>query len=621
MPSVRNLIQSYRLDYLFYVFIIILLFILAHNNLFTPYFIYIPLILASGPLAWKALQALQKKEIGNDFFLVFATIFSLIGKQETAIMIVLIIMLIAHYAELLIERKTQQSLESIIRLIPTEVIARENNKEITLPLSQVTRGMDIIVKTGARIPVDGIVIEGAASINESALTGESLPKEKVPGDKVFAGTFIETGSIVVTTERVKEETLFGKMTSLLLQAEKNKAHITIITERIVTTIVPFYLILIILIWLITHNFDTVLTLLIFGSPLELALITPLTVLAGTVAAFRKGILIKSGRALETLASTDTIIFDKTGTVTEGEPHIVHIESYDPALSRDQILVLAAIAEKHSDHVVAKALARKIKEEQIELPSPDAYQSTIGHGVEMKYQSRHYFFGNRHFIEAPEHGNSPIPLSPPCADEKAHSIFYLSREHKVIGKICIADSLRHDAAQTIKNLFSSGIKKIVLLSGDRQEITDTIAQNLNITERYGEMFPENKLNFIKKLQQEHHIVAMVGDGINDAVALQQAHVGIAMGAMGMEPAINAADIVLMTNELQKIFFVRKLAQKVFAVIRQNLIIGFVALHTLGLILTLMHFVTPLQAAFAHAISDVFILLNASRLIHFNVPEMK
>jgi len=375
--------------------------------------------------------------------------------------------------------------------------------------------------------------------------------------------------------------------------------------------------LIIAIWLITHNFDTVLTLLIFGSPLELALITPLTVLAGTVAAFRKGILIKSGRALETLASTDTIIFDKTGTVTVGDPRIVHSESYDPKTSLHQIFVLVGMAEKHSDHVVAKAIARKIEEEKIELPSPDSYTSTIGHGVEIEYQNNHYFFGNRHFIEAPEHGNSKIPSTTPCENEKSHSIFYLASQGKVLGKICMADTIRQDAALTIKELFASGIQNIILLSGDRQEITDTIAQQLAIPQRYGEMFPDDKLTFIKKLQQENHIVAMVGDGINDAAALQQAHVGIAMGAMGMEPAINAADIVLMTNELQKIFFARKLAQKVFSVIRQNLIIGFVLLHTLGLILTLMHFVTPLQAAFAHSVSDIFILMNASRLIHFDI----
>jgi len=240
--KLHSYIQLYRLDYLTYIFCVITLYMLAYSNLFTPNFIYIPIILACAPLAWNALQALRKKQIGNDFFLVFATLFSLAGNQEAAIMIILIIMLFAHYAELLIQRQTKHALESIIKLIPSTVIIIKNNKESIVPLDQVVHGMDIIVKTGARIPVDGIIIEGAASINESALTGESFPKEKTKGAMVFAGTFIEAGSITVTTERVSTETLFGKMTSLLLEAEQNKAQITIITERIVTFIVPFYLV-------------------------------------------------------------------------------------------------------------------------------------------------------------------------------------------------------------------------------------------------------------------------------------------------------------------------------------------------------------------------------------------
>lgn len=609
-------LQSYRLDYLAYIICIMVLFACAHYMPLPAWFIYIPLLLAWLPLAWKAVADLQKKQIGNEFFLVFATIFSLIGKQETAIMIILIIMLLARYAELLIEHQTKRALETIIHLIPTEVTVRSGTEERNMPLDQVTPGMEIVVKTGGRIPVDGNIIEGVASINESALTGESLLKEKQTGDTVFAGTFIEAGSIIVATKKVKQETLFGKMTALLVQAEQNKAQITIITERIVRIFIPVYLLLIGSIWLLTHNFDIILTLLIFGSPLELALITPLTVLAGTVAAFRQGILVKGGRALEAFAHTDTMIFDKTGTLTEGEPHIITIASYDPKISNTHLLILAGMAEKHSDHVVAKALARKIAEEGLAVPTPDTYNSIVGHGVEIEYQGVHYFFGNTHFIQAAEHGNSTIPAYPPCQDEKSHSNFYLAAQGTVLGKICMADALRQDAKLTITKLFESGIKKIVLLSGDRQEITDTIAQQLNIPERHGTMFPDQKLLFIKNLQQEGHIVAMVGDGINDAAALQQAHVGIAMGAMGMEPAINAADIVLMTNELYKIVFVRKLAQKVFRVIKQNLVVGFLLLHALGLFLTLMQIVTPLQAAFAHAISDIFILLNASRLIHFH-----
>jgi heavy metal translocating P-type ATPase len=604
-----------------YVVSIIAMYIVSQNLSVPAYFVYVPLVLAWFPLVWVAIQDLRKKQIGTEFFLVFATIFALIGHEEHAIMIVLIIMLIARYAELFIENQTKRALESIIRLIPTHVMVRSGNEEVVMPLRDVQIGMHIIIATGARVPVDGVVIEGCASINEASLTGESVLQEKQVGNSVFAGTFVEAGSIVIEAQKIKEETLFGRMVVLLVQAEKDKAAITILTDRIVQIFTPLYLIFIVLIWLITRDFDTVLTLLIFGSPLELALVTPLTVLAGTVAAFRHGILVKSGRALESLAQIDTIIFDKTGTLTLGEPSIVHVQSYISDISNNEIIRLAAMAEKRSDHVVAKALVAKAKEEHIVVPLSDKYTSVVGHGVEVEYQGTHYFFGNKHFIEAPEHGNSLIPLTAPvCLDEKLHSNFYLAAQGRashgrVLGKICMADAIRPEAKDIIQELLVSGIKNIMLLSGDRQEITDTIAQQLDIHQRYGGMFPDQKLTMLKKMQQEGHVVAMVGDGINDVAALKQAHVGIALGAMGMEPAIDAADVVLMTNDLQKIFFVRRLAQKVFRVIQQNLIIGFLFFHILGLVLTLMHIVTPTQAAFAHAISDIFIVINASRLIYF------
>ena len=203
------------------------------------------------------------------------------------------------------------------------------------------------------------------------------------------------------------------------------------------------------------------------------------------------------------------------------------------------------------------------------------------------------------------------------DQKSYSTFYLACNGKAIGKISVMDTIRSDAQETIQKLKKSGITEIILLSGDRQDITESIAHELGIERAYGQAFPEDKLKLLDDLQKKGNIVAMVGDGINDVAALKQAHVGIAMGAMGMEPAIEAADIVLMTNELKNIFFARKLAQNVFKVIKQNLIIGFLMLHILGLILTLMHLVDPIEAAFFHAISDIFILLNASRLIAFKL----
>ncbi len=613
----KDSIKSYRLDYLVYLGIIIALDICAFYCR-QPWLLHISIGIVWLHMCWLALKELKKKRIGTEFFLVFATIVALMGKQELAIMYVLLIMLFARYVELLIEQHTHHAIESLIKLMPSTAIVLEGDKETVVPLEHLMPGMHVLVKTGSRIPADGFIIEGSAAINEAMLTGESIPREKTISNQVFAGTFVERGSIIFKVQKVHQETLFSKMTLLFEQAEKKKAKITMLTNKIALVLVPIILLFIFFVWFVTGNLELVITLLIFGSPLELSLVTPLTVLAGTVAAFRHGILIKGGRALEQLASLTTIIFDKTGTLTLGEPAIVDVQSFDLHYTQNDILKIAAIAELRADHVIAKALLKRARELGLELNQPGNYVSLVGHGVEIILQDKHYFFGNEHFVQAPEHGNSIIPQQY-ILHQKPYSNYFLACDGKVIGMIDVMDTLRPDAHETIAMLQSSGIKQIILLSGDRQEITEDIARQLGIKKAYGQAFPEDKLKLLDTLQSSGNSVAMVGDGINDVAALKQANVGIAMGAMGMEPAIEAADIVLMTNELKNIYFVRKLSQQVFRVIKQNLVIGFLILHVLGVALTLMHLITPIQAAFFHAISDSIILLNASRLIGFNVKN--
>lgn len=611
----KELLYEYRIDYIAYVIGIIILDIVALRYP-QSYLFLVPIGIVWAHMVVIAIADLKEHHIGTEFFLVFAALGAVIGRQERAIMFVLLIMIIARYFELFIERRTYRAIEQLIQLIPAQVTCIEHNREKVIPLDHVVPGMQIVVNTGARVPADGIVVEGHATINEAPLTGESMPREKSVNSSVFAGTFIESGSIVFRVERVREETVFGKMTALFAQAEEKKAHISILAERIVFWVVPLLLLFILLVWLISKNFDTVMTLLIFGSPLELSLVTPLAVLAGSVSAFRHGILVRGGRALEQLARVDTMIFDKTGTLTLGTPAIVDIKTSDVRFSVDDILRIAAIAELRSDHPFAKAIVQKADAEHVALEKPELYNSIVGHGVEIVLHGRRYFVGNQHFIEAPEHGNSLISQEIVQGNGMASAV-YLATDGVMIGVIRVMDTVRPDARATIQELRNAGIQRIILLSGDRQEVTNEIARTLGITEAYGQAFPEDKLKLLDALQKKGSVVAMVGDGINDVAALKQAHVGIAMGAMGMEPAIEAADIVLMTNELYNIYFVRVLAKKVFRVIYQGLILGFVMVHLTGIVLSLLHLVTPVQAALCHAVSDILILLNATRLITFRV----
>lgn len=610
-----ELISRYRLDYVLYLIAIVFLdiFALLYPESLAP---LIAIGVAWVPLAWHALEDLKEWRIGTDFFIVFASVVAFMGHEYLAIIIILLILHIAHYIELLIENRTERAIEQLVKLMPSSVVVMQDEQEQVVSLAHVKPSMNILVKTGGRLPVDGYIIAGQALINQAALTGESVPAQKKTGDQVFAGTFLEEGSIVVRVEQVQQETLFGKMIALFTQAEEKKSRIEILAQRAAFWLTPIILLMVAFFWVYTGDRNLVMTLLIFGSPLELSLVTPLAVISATVAAFRKGIIIKGGKALDHMASVDAMMFDKTGTLTLGEPVVFSVESFDQAYTTNEIIRLAAIAERRSDHVIARALLAKAEQLKLLIDQPNEYISLVGHGIEMVYQGERYFIGNRHFVEDAEHGNCLMPEHAKLsAIDTTASIFYLATKGHVVGVIMLIDTIRPEAKETLHALETSGINTMILASGDREGVTKKIAGQLGIQQYYAEVFPEQKLEILDRLQQSGLTVAMVGDGINDAAALKQAHVGIAMGAMGMEPAIDAADVVLMTNNLAHIVFVRRLSLAVRRIIRQNLLFGFLCVHILGVILTLLNLVHPIEAALFHAVADLLIVLNASRLIFF------
>src|SRR3990167_4059754 len=481
--------------YLLYIAFIILLYTLIIIKILPEIFIHVPLILAFIPTCYKAIQNLKERRVGTELFITIAAIISFIGHQEQAMGIVLIIMLIANYLEELISKRTEKEIRSLINLIPQNAIIKIDGIEKTIEINAIKPDMLVLVKTGARIPVDGTIVEGVAAINEAALTGESIPKEKGISDFAYAGTFIESGSIVVKTEKIGQDTFFGKIVDLVQTAKDKKAKISILTDKIAFFLVPSMLILIAITWFITKNLNLITTLLVFGSPLELTLITPIAILSGIIAAFRNGVLVKGGLALERFSKVDTIIFDKTGTLTIGQPEVINIESYDQNFTKKDILTIAAIAEKRSGYALSKAILKKAAEENLNITD----------------------------LQTSE-------------EDKKYSSFYIGNAGKLYGKIYTTDKIRHDAKQTIEDLKQAGLRDMILLSGDKMTIANEVGTQLGFTKAYGDVFPDQKLLVIDKLQKEGHSVSMVGDGINDAPALKQANVGIAMGIIGMEPAI-------------------------------------------------------------------------------------
>jgi heavy metal translocating P-type ATPase len=619
LRSIRNFFNSYHIGFLSYIIVVLVLFLMTFMVHDAHILMHVPLLLAFVPICTVAFKKLKEKKIETEFFLVIATAISFLGDQEQAMMVVLLIMLFAHYLEDVITDRTNKAIEQLIHLIPSQVLVKINGQEKLLSIQEVRVGMTVIVQTGGRIPVDGVIQSGQAAINEASLTGESVPVEKKEHDRVFAGTFVEGGSIIVTVEKIGEDTFFGKIVELVQRAEEKKAPISLLADTVAFYLVPSVLLFIFLVWAFTGNVQLVITLLVFGSPLELTLIPPLAILAAIIAAFKNGVLIKGGKALELFGYTTVMIFDKTGTLTLGEPTIAEITVFEPTYTQKDIIKIAAIAEKRAAHAFARGIAKKAQQEQIVIPDPQAYESIAGHGVVITYDHKRWFLGNKHFIQAPEHGNSVIPQAVIDSENKDYSCFYLGSQGKVYARICSVDAIRTEAKESIALLGTQGIQHIQLVSGDKQEVVDTVARALGIAHAQGGVFPDQKLRMIQSLQKAGSVVAMVGDGINDAPALRQADVGIAMGAMGMQPAIEAADIVLTTNDLEKIVFIHALSKKTITVIRHNIIIGFVIIHLFGMALAFLQLLTPIQAALFHAIPDLAILINSSRLMRFRVKK--
>jgi len=601
---------------LLYILVVIILFLITFSKIFDHNFLLSVLFIAMAPVAWKAAKELREKKISSELFFVIAAIIGLIGHEEQAIIVVFLIVLVADYIGRLIEEKTEHAIESLVRLIPKDVIVKERNHEKTIPISKVLPGMLVVVKTGSQIPVDGEIISGAASINESSLTGESMPREKRKNEIAYAGTFVESGSVVIKAQKIGKDTMFGKIQSLMEESGWRKAKIHVFADKVAPILTMGLALFITGVWLVTHDLRLVITLLVFGSPLEIILATPLAVLAGRVAALRNGILVKGGLALERFSQIDTMIFDKTGTLTVGEPKVVSILGIDKRHTDRDVIRMAAITEKRSGHLLAKAILEKAKAEKITVPDPDHYVSVSGHGVMVEYKKDRYLLGSRHFIEGEKHGNIKVKDMPVCADiAELHTSFYLACGNRLCGMICVADEVRRDAKETIDRFKKEDINNLILLSGDREEVVKKVAKKLGIPEAYGNVLPAQKYKLIEELQKKGHKVAMLGDGINDAPALKQADVGIAMGAMGMEPAIEASDIALMSHDLSKVGLAHDLSKKTLLTIKENLLLGFGFTHGLGITLALLHILNPIQAAFFHAVPDILIVLNSAKLIWF------
>jgi len=573
----------------------------------------LPVLLAAVPIGLYplvktgVLDLIHEHKIGTEIFVTLATVIAMIGGEYAAGAIIMVIILIAEFIADLNTERARASIKALIGSVPQKALVRRGDREETIAVADLRVGDVVIVRAGEKIPVDGTVRGGHASVNQAPITGESMPQEKDPGSTVFAGTVVDLGALDVETGKVGGDTMFARIVALVETAEEQQAPVQRFADKVAAWLIPLVLIFLIGVYLVTHDLRLIITLLIFTSPAELGLATPLVMISAIARAARSGILLKGGIFLEQLAKVDVIVFDKTGTLTVGRPEVVGVDVVAGSVTESALLRIAAGAERRSSHPLAQALVARAQLDGLDIPEPGRFEVIRGRGIRTELDGQSVLAGNAALLV--EQG---VTMPVPEAGE-ARTTVYVAADGKLLGAIHLADPVRPDAKAAIARLKSSGIRQVVMLTGDNAAIAERVGAELGIDRVEADLLPDGKVDIIQRLQAEGHRVAMVGDGINDAPALAAADVGIAMGVAGTQAAIEAADVALMTDDIGKIVEARAIAARAYRTIKENLLVGVGVVHVLGIIAALLRVIGPVQAAIIHLGPDILVFLNSVKLL--------
>ncbi|PQV62799.1 Cd2+/Zn2+-exporting ATPase/cation-transporting P-type ATPase C/Cu+-exporting ATPase [Abditibacterium utsteinense] len=557
------------------------------------------------------LDLIHERKIGTEIFVTVATLVAVFGGETVAGAVLMVIILIAEFIAELNTDRARASIKSLIGSVPQVALVRDQNGERSVPLSQLKAGDVVLVRAGEKIPVDGQIVSGAASVNEAPITGESLPKEKGVGAEVFAGTVVDGGALDIKVEKVGGDTTFARIIALVENAESEQAPVQKLADKVSSWLIPIVFVFLIGVFLVTRDVKKIVTLMIFTSPAELGLATPLVMIAAIARAAQTGILVKGGIYLESLAKVDAMVFDKTGTLTANKPEVVRVQSLDAAFSESELLRLAAAADRRSAHPLAKAVVNYAAAQKIEVPEPEEFEQIQARGAKATVGGKIVLVGNPALLR--ENG---VTISQPI-EASGETPVHVAVDGQFAGVLFIADVLRPGAKEALAQLKATGVKKIVMLTGDNAATAKAIASGLGIDEVRADLLPEDKVNAITELQKQGFKVAMIGDGINDAPALARADVGIAMGGGGTQAALEAADVALMTDDLAKIVGARAIARRAYRTIQENLFVGVGVVHLCGITAALLGWIGPIQAAILHLGPDVLVFLNSVKLLRVRI----
>ena len=618
------------------------------NFALTQLFLTIPIVIAGNKFFSKGVKSMIAKAptmdslitIGSSAALIYS-LYSLylITQGDTMAVhhmyfesagVIITLVLLGKYFESRAKGKTGEAIKKLMGLSPKTAIIVKDDKEIEIPIEEVEVGDIIIVKPGSKIPVDGTVIEGHTSVDESMLTGESIPVEKNIGSSVVGASINKNGTIKFKAEKVGSDTAISQIIKLVEDAQGSKAPIAKLADIIAGYFVPVVVVIAIvagLAWFISGK-DVVFSLTVFiavlviACPCALGLATPTAIMVGTGKGAENGILIKGGEALETTHKINTIVFDKTGTITEGKPVVTDIITANN-ITEDELLKIAASAEKSSEHPLGEAIVRKCEENNLGFYKVDKFMAIPGYGIEVIIENKDVLLGNIKLMKDKSIDIENLDIESDKLACEGKTPMYIAINNKIAGIIAVADILKENSAKAIKKLHEMGIE-VAMITGDNKKTAQAIASQVGIDRVLAEVLPQDKSSEVKKLQEEGKFVAMVGDGINDAPALAQADIGIAIGS-GTDVAMESADIVLMRSDLLDVPIAIRLSKSTMTNIKENLFWAF-GYNVIGIpiaagVLYLFGgpLLNPVIAALAMAFSSTSVLLNALRLKRFKVEK--
>jgi Cd2+/Zn2+-exporting ATPase/Cu+-exporting ATPase len=552
------------------------------------------------PIFKEAFGALRKRQMTMELSMTIALVAALAIREAFTALVIMLFVLIAEVLEHLTVGRGRRAIKDLLDFLPRTVAVRRVDGISDISAGALRIGEVVVIRPGGRVPVDGVVEAGHSFVNQSTITGESLPVEKVPGASVFAGTINQSGALEVRTTGIGRDTTFAKIVQAVEHAQESRAPIQKTADRLAGYLVYFALGAAALTFLLTQDARSTISVIIVAGACGIAAGTPLAILGAVGRAARHGAIVKGGIHIEVLGRVDTIVLDKTGTLTLGEPQVVGVHPAD-GVTALQLLEAAAIAELPSEHPLGRAVLSRANAEGIKPPDPEHFSYTPGKGIVCVYGGETIVVGNRALLERE---------SIAVADVNAASTVLVGRGGRFLGALEVADVTRPEAAAAIAAIRRMGMRT-VLLTGDATSIAEEVGSRLRVDEVIAQLLPEQKLVKVRELQSAGKRVAMVGDGINDAPALAQADVGIAMGS-GTDVARESADVVLLGNDLLKLVEALRIARRCRSIILQNFA-GTLLVDGFGIVLAGFGFLNPLLAAFIHVSSELLFILNSTRLL--------